>query len=92
MVSTPLDYRSQQDFTGPSTDFGSVGWEASHLQSTFENQAVFIQGIFHELIDFCDAVLEGCQPVVGTLEFDLHVMQVYEAALLSGGLAVTIDA
>ena len=87
----PFDYRSQQDFTAPGTDFGSVVWEASHRQSTLENKAIFIQGIFHELLDFCDAVLEGRQPVVGTLEFALHVMRVYEAALLSDGQAVTID-
>jgi predicted dehydrogenase len=86
----PFDYQSQQDFTAPGTDFGSVVWEASHRQSTLENKAIFIQGIFDELLDFCDAVLEGRQPAIGTLEFALHVMQVYEAGLLSEGQPVTI--
>jgi len=87
----PFNYQSQQDFTAPGTDFGSVVWEASHRQSTLENKAIFIQGIFHELLDFCDAVLEGRQPSVGTLEFALHVMRVYEAGLLSDGHPVTVD-
>ena len=56
-----------------------------------ENKAIFIQGIFDELLDFCDAVLEGRQPAIGTLEFALHVMQVYEAGLLSDGHPVTIS-
>lgn len=86
----PFDYRSQMDFTAPGTDSGSVVWEASHRQSTLENKAIFIQGIVQELLDFCDAVLEGRQPAIGTLEFALHVMQVYEAGLLSDGRPVAI--
>lgn len=86
----PFDYRLQQDFTAPGVDFGSLVWEASHRQSTLENKAIFIQGIFNELLDFCNAVLEQRQPAVGTLEFALHVMQVYEAGLLSDGRPVTV--
>lgn len=89
----PFDYRTQVDFTAPDTgtDFGSVVWEASHRQSTLENKAIFIQGIVQELMDFCGAVLEARQPAIGTLEFARHVMQVYQAGLLSNGQPVTID-
>ena len=86
----PFDYRSQQDFTAPGIDSGSVIWEANHNLATLENKSLFVQGIFNELMDFCDAVLEEREPAVGTLEFALHVMQVYEAGLLSEGRPVAI--
>ena len=87
----PFDYRTQRDFTAAGTDSGSVVWEANHNLATLENKSLFVQGIFNELIDFCDAVLEAREPAVGTLEFALHVMQVYEAGLLSEGRPVAIE-
>ena len=48
--------------------------------------------MYDELRDFCNAVLERRQPEIGTLEFALHVMQVYEAGLLSNGQPVRIEA
>ena len=86
----PFDYHRQRDFTAPGIDSGSVIWEVTHGQSTLENMAFFIQGIYDELYDFCDAVLEGRPPTVGTLEFALQVMQVYEATLHSDGRPVLI--
>jgi predicted dehydrogenase len=87
----PFDYRSQKDFAPPGTDSGSVVWEANHNLATLENKSLFVQGIFNEMMDFCDAVMEGREPAVGTLEFALHVMQVYEAGLLSEGRPVPIE-
>lgn len=87
----PFDYRSQTDFTAPGLDSGSVVWETNHCLATLENKAIFVQGIYDELKDFFDAVLEERPPRIGTLEFALHVMQVYEAGLLSDGQPVSIE-
>lgn len=87
----PFDYRSQRDFTAPGLDSGSVVWETNHCLATLENKAIFVQGIYDELADFCGAVLEQRQPKFGTLEFALQVMQVYEAGLLSEGRPVAIE-
>jgi len=87
----PFDYRAQRDFTAPGLDSGSVVWETNHCLATLENKALFVQGMYDELQDFCDAVLQQRQPEIGTLEFALHVMQVYEAGLLSAGRPVAIE-
>ncbi|MGH2615107.1 MAG: Gfo/Idh/MocA family oxidoreductase [Thermomicrobiales bacterium] len=87
----PFDYRTQTDFTAPGLETGSVVWEANHNLATLENNALFVQGMYNELRDFCDAVLAERAPHIGTLEFALHVMQVYEAGLLSEGRPVVIE-
>jgi predicted dehydrogenase len=87
----PFNYNMQTDFTSPGTESGSVIWEVNHCLATLENKALFVQGIFDELLDFCQAVLERRPLRVGTLEFALHVMQVYEAALCSRGNPVAIE-
>ena len=43
------------------------------------------------LKDSCDGVLEGRKPELGSLEFALKVMKVYEAALVSEGERVAVD-
>jgi predicted dehydrogenase len=88
----PFTYETQQDFTAPGLASGSIVWESSNSQGTLENTSFFIQGMINELRDFCDAVLEQRQPTIGTLEFALQVMQVYEAAMLSKGQAVPLPA
>ncbi len=87
----PFDYGTQVDFTAPGLAGGSVVWEANHNLATLENKALFVQGMYNELSDFCGAVLEARAPRVGTLEFARNVMQVYEAALLSNGQPVAIE-
>ena len=52
--------------------------------------ALFTQGIYAEMRYFCDCVLEGVEPKRGSLEFALHLMTLYEAALLSNGDRVVI--
>ena len=54
--------------------------------------ALFTQGIYAEMRYFCDCVLEGHAATQGSLEFALHLMSLYEAALVSDGERVTIDA
>src|SRR5258708_39658902 len=81
----------QNDFTSSGTESGSVVWEVNHCLATLENKALFVQGIFDELLDFCQAVLENRPLRIGNLESALHVMQVYEAALCSRGNPVAIE-
>ena len=87
----PFNYAQQKDFTSPGLESGSVVWEVNHTLATLENKALFVQGIFDELLDFCQAILEKRAMHVGNLEFALHVMQVYEAGLYSRGNPVTIE-
>lgn len=87
----PFDYETQRDFTAPGIESGSIVWESSNRQGTLENTSFFVQGMYDELRDFCDAVLEGRQLEIGTLEFALHVMEVYEAGLISEGQPVRIE-
>lgn len=87
---TPLDYARQRNFTTAGTDTGSIVWQAEHRLATLENTGLFVQGMFDELYDFCCAVLEDRPVRSCDLRFALHVMCIYEAALVSTGEAVPI--
>lgn len=80
----PFDYGRQRDFFAPGVDSGSVVWEVTHALATLENKALFVQGFFNELLDFCEAALTGRPLRTADLAFALQVMRVYEAALRSG--------
>ena len=88
----PFSYETQLDFATPGLESGSVVWEPSNAQGTLENTSFVVQGMVAELRDFCDAVMERRQPTIGTLEFALQVMQVYEAAMLSQGAPPPVGA
>jgi predicted dehydrogenase len=83
----PFAYETQLEFATPGLASGSVVWESSNAQGTLENTSFVVQGMVAELSDFCAAVAQRRQPSIGTLEFALQVMQVYEAAMLSQGEA-----
>ena len=87
----PFDYARQRDFTAAGTETGTVVWQAEHRLATLENTALFVQGIFNELLEFCDAVLEGRGVRTGDLRFALHLMRIYEAALHSDGDVVQVS-
>lgn len=87
----PFDYGRQRDFFGPGTGSGTVVWEVTNSLSTLENKGIFIQGIFDELSEFAGSVLESRPLRTCDLEFALHLMKVYEAALLSRGKPVSTD-
>ena len=86
----PFTYDHTHDFTAPGVDTGSVVWEIEHRLATLENKAIFVQGIFDELADFCGAILERRALRTADLEFAHHLMQIYEAALVSQGQPVDI--
>jgi predicted dehydrogenase len=88
----PFEYARQRDFTAPGVDTGSVVWTAEHRLATLENTSLFVQGMFDELMDFCTAALEGRDVDLCGLDFALHLMHVYEAALLSQGDIVPVEA
>jgi predicted dehydrogenase len=86
----PHEYARTTTFAPEGDDSGAVVWETSNALSTLENKALFLQGIFNEMKYFCDCILESKKPDLGSLEFGLDVMQVYEAALRSNGRTVTV--
>lgn len=65
-------------------------WEPQDAYATLENMPIFTQGIYYELAHFCECVLSGTPATLGTLEYAAQVMTVYEAALVSEGVRVTL--
>ena len=86
----PFEYGRTTSFVPPGEDSGAVVWEPQNMLGTLENKAAFTQGTYGELRHFCDCALNGEAATRGTLEFALHLMQVYEAGLLSGGERVLV--
>ncbi len=86
----PFEYSRTHDFTGPGIETGSIVWEIEHRLATLENKALFVQGVFDELADFCAAILDQRPLRTTDLEFALHIMRIYEAALVSEGQPVVI--
>jgi predicted dehydrogenase len=87
-----FQYGRTTSFTSPGVDEGAVLWQPQNALSTLENMALFTQGIYAEMHYFCECVLNGREAARGSLEFARHVMALYEAALVSHGERVTIDA
>ncbi|MDA1192936.1 MAG: Gfo/Idh/MocA family oxidoreductase [Candidatus Poribacteria bacterium] len=87
----PFQYGRTTDFSPQGFDHGTLVWEPQNSLSTLENRAEFTQGIYSELFHFCESVLNGTQSTIGTLEFAHHLMQVYEAGLVSNGARVEIE-
>ena len=85
-----LPYGRAVDFAPPGDDHGSVVWESQNHLGTLENKALFTQGFYHELAEFCACVLEGRSPRTGDLGFARELTKVYEAALRSQGARIPI--
>jgi predicted dehydrogenase len=79
----PFDYARTSDYAPRGLESGAVVWEPQNGLATLENKALFTQGIVPEMRHFCDCILEGRTPDIGSLEFAHEVMTVYEAALLA---------
>ena len=86
----PFSYGRTTSFAPPGIDSGAVVWEPQHTLATLENKALFIQGFYHEMRYFCDCALADRPAQQGSLEFTLHLMRVYEAALRSEGSRVAL--
>jgi hypothetical protein len=81
----PFEYGRTTNFAPPGTDSGAVIWEPQRTLGTLENKSDFTHGMHGELMHFCEHALAGTPATRGTLEFALHVMQIYEATLVSNG-------
>ena len=90
MSTDTLTIETARSYLPEGIDGGAIVWEPQNNISTFENKALFTQGIYNEMRYFCDCIQNGEAAVTGSLEFALEVMQVYEAALLSKGDRVAL--
>lgn len=86
----PFEYGVTTSFAPPGTDSGAVVWEPQHTLGTLENKTDFTHGMVPELLHFCECVLARRPAVRGSLEFALHIMRIYEAALMSDGNRVEL--
>lgn len=91
----PFDYGRTTSFVPPGEESGTVVWEPQAMLGTLENKSAFTQGTFEEMRTFCELAL-GQRPIENvatnpaSLEFALHLMRVYEAALVSNGERVAV--
>lgn len=85
-----FSYGRTTSFAQDGTDSGSVVWEAQNRLATLENSGLFVQGMYNELAYFCNHVLAGQQPEIGSLDFAHEIMKVYEAVLHSQGDRVVV--
>lgn len=86
----PFDYNRTANYAPPGLDSGAIVWEPQNSLATLENKSLFTQGFYDEMRYFCDQVLAGQPARLGSLEFALQLMRVYEAGLLSHGDMVAI--
>lgn len=86
----PFEYSRTTSYVPDGMDSGAVFWEPTYTLGTLENKALFTQGFYDEMRTFCDCALSGERPGVGSLEFALSIMKVYEAALVSHGQRIEI--
>jgi predicted dehydrogenase len=81
----PFQYGVTTSYIPEGLNSGSIVWEPQNCLATLENKALFTQGFYNEMRYFCDRILEGRPAEMGSLEFALEIMKVYEAGLLSNG-------
>lgn len=86
-----FSYGRTTSFAPAGTDSGSIVWEPQNRLATLENNGLFVQGMIAEMAYFCDHILKGEQPQIGSLNFALDLMKVYEAVLCSQGERVSIE-
>ena len=86
----PSVYGKTTSFIPEGVDTGAVVWEPQNCKSTLENKSEFSQGIYQEMRYFCDCVLNGLSPQIGSLEFALELTKVYESLLISDGTRIAV--
>ncbi|MBQ6322865.1 MAG: Gfo/Idh/MocA family oxidoreductase [Lachnospiraceae bacterium] len=87
----PFEYGITTSFVPEGFDSGALVWETQNCKATLENMSFFVQGMYDELKTFCDCILENRKPKIGSLEFSLEIMKIYEALLISNGKPVAIQ-
>ena len=53
----PFTYKETTNYASAGDDGGAVVWEPSNCMATLENKALFTQGMYFEMMHFCDCVL-----------------------------------
>jgi predicted dehydrogenase len=86
----PFVYGKTTSFVPEGFDHGALVWEAQNCKATLENKALFVQGMYNEMMYFCECVQKGMQPEIGSLEFALELQKVTEALMLSQGKEIKI--
>jgi predicted dehydrogenase len=86
-----FNYSETVNYAPEGDESGAIVWDTSNCLATLENKALFTQGFYNETMYFCECVLAGKNPELGTLEFALEMMKVYEAGLVSDGKTIYID-
>ena len=86
----PFEYGRSTTFAPEGFDHGALVWEPQNSLATLENKALFTQGFYGEMMHFCECALAGKPAEHGSLEFALHLMKVYEAAMVSEGNVVGV--
>jgi len=87
----PSVYGKTTSFLTPGDETGAVVWEAQNCKATLENKAVFVQGVYQEMMYFCDCIINGTKPKLGSLEFALELEKVTEALMLSEGREIKLS-
>jgi predicted dehydrogenase len=87
----PFEYGKTTRFVSAGEETGAVVWEPQNTLGTLENKTEFTHGMVGEMMHFCESVLAAVPATRGTLEIALHLMRIYEAALLSQGQPVFIS-
>ena len=88
--AVPFEYGRSTTYAPEGLDHGAIVWEPQNCLATLENKALFTQGFYNEMKHFCDCALAGKPAELGSLEFALEMMKVYEAAMMSQGDRVEI--
>ena len=88
--SIPFDYAHTDLYLPEGIDSGMSVWRPQNAFATLENKALFTQGFYEEMRYFCDSALSGKATELGSLEFARHLMQVYEAAMISEGSRIPL--
>jgi predicted dehydrogenase len=86
----PFEYGITTNYVPEGDEHGAIVWKPQNSVATIENSLLFTQGMYSEMMYFCDCVLSGKQAEKGTLEFNLEIMKVYEAIQLSNGERMVI--
>lgn len=87
----PFVYKETTNYAPAGDENGAIVWEPSNCLATLENKALFTQGMYFEMLYFCECILQNKMPEKGSLEFSLELMKVYEAGLLSDGKTIVFD-
>jgi predicted dehydrogenase len=84
-------YGVSGDYFEGGEDGAAVSWTPEFSLGQLYNKGIFLLGYAPEIIYFCECVLAGRAPEIGSLGDALEMMRIYEAYLNPPGQLVTIQ-